>query len=139
MLAIEMKKRERVMKTSVIALAFVAVAAMGSSQAVAQDAAFERMDADKSGDVSLAEFVAAGNPRVTAADKDGDGKVTLEQLSASLSGNDAIAQDLMVRFDTNKDGTITRAEVDARRASNFKKLDANADGKLQKSEMPGGH
>lgn len=138
MLAIEMKKRERVMKTSVIALAFVAVAAMGSSQAVAQDAAFERMDADKSGDVSLAEFVAAGNPRVTAADKDGDGKVTLEQLSASLSGNDAAARDLMDRFDTNKDGTITRAEVDARRASNFKKLDANADGKLQKSEMPGG-
>lgn len=138
MLAIEMRKRERVMKTSVIALAFVAVAAMGSSQAVAQDAAFERMDADKSGDVSLAEFVAAGNPRVTAADKDGDGKVTLEQLSASLSGNDAVARDLMVRFDTNKDGTITRAEVDARRASNFKKLDANADGKLQKSEMPGG-
>lgn len=41
----------------------------------------------------------------------------------------------MRRFDGNKDGTITRAEVDARRTSNFKRLDANSDGKLVKEEM----
>jgi Ca2+-binding EF-hand superfamily protein len=42
----------------------------------------------------------------------------------------------MSRFDADKDGTITRAEVDARRTSNFKRLDANSDGKLVESEMP---
>jgi len=131
------------MNKSAVACAILALsAAAGPSQSFAQNqsaaAMFERIDTDKSGDLSLDEFVAAGNPRVGAADKDGDGNATLEEVTASFSGSGASAQDFMRRFDADKDGTITRAEVDARRTSNFKRLDANSDGKLVKEEMPAG-
>ena len=131
------------MKKSAIAWVILALSATAlPSQSLAQnrsdDAAFERMDADKSGDLSLEELVAGGNPRITAADTDGDGNVTLEQITASFKGSDAAAQEFMGRFDTDKDGVISRVEVEARRTSNFKLLDVNSDGKLVKDEMPAG-
>ena len=132
------------MKNSVFAWTFVAFAAAAAtmpSQVLAQDGAagalFARLDADKSGDISLEEFVAAGNPRVAAADKDGDGKTTVEEMTAAFTGADAAerAVQLVNRFDTDKDGAASLAEVEARRKTNFARLDANSDGKLVKEEM----
>lgn len=132
------------MKKSVLAWTFVAFAgAVGatSSQAVAQDEAlFERLDADKSGDVSFEEFVAVIKGRLEKADTDGDGKLTVEEISATFNGPQAKDQAaaLVERFDADKDGTITIAEVEERRKQRFAKLDTNSDGKLVKEEMSTG-
>lgn len=45
----------------------------------------------------------------------------------------------MMRYDTNKDGVVDRAEWDAGQEARFKGLDKNGDGKLSPSELaPGG-
>lgn len=41
-----------------------------------------------------------------------------------------------VKADANGDGVITRAEFDAQSAARFAAMDANKDGKIEKSEMP---
>jgi len=41
----------------------------------------------------------------------------------------------MMRYDTNKDGFVDRAEWDAGQDARFKQLDANHDGKLTKEEL----
>jgi Ca2+-binding EF-hand superfamily protein len=139
----ETLKMELEMKNSIYALALAAMAASLPSGAPAQDAAakgealFAQLDADKSGDISLVEFVGAGNPRVKAADKDGDGKATLEELSATFRAGDpaARAKQFMKRFDADGDAAVTVAEVEAWRTSRYAKLDADTDGKLTKEEM----
>lgn len=130
------------MKKTVLACAFVAFAgAVGAtaSQAAPDDRIFERLDADKSGDVSFEEFLAAITGRLENADKDGDGKLTVAEISATIKGPKANqqAEALVARFDPDKDGTITLADVEARRKQRFAELDADADGKLVKEEMRG--
>jgi Ca2+-binding EF-hand superfamily protein len=135
---------EPAMKNSIYALALAALAASLPYGAAAQDAAaargealFVRIDADKSGEISLSEFVAAGNPRVKSADKDNDGKASLEELTATFKAANAgeRAGQFMKRFDTDKDGAVALAEVDAWRTTRYAKLDADKDGKLTKDEM----
>ena len=41
----------------------------------------------------------------------------------------------IMRYDTNKDGFVDRAEWDAGQEARFKQLDANHDGKLSKEEL----
>ena len=41
----------------------------------------------------------------------------------------------IMRYDTNKDGFVDRAEWDAGQDGRFKELDANHDGKLTKEEL----
>lgn len=128
------------MKKTVLAWAFVAFAgAVGAtaSQAATDDKLFERLDADKSGDISFEEFVAGIKGRLENADKDGDGKLTVAEISATFKGPKANqqAEALVARFDTDKDGTITLADVEARRKQRFAELDGDADGKLVKEEM----
>ena len=128
------------MKKTVLAWAFVAFAgAVGAtaSQAATDDRLFERLDADKSGDVSFEEFLAAITGRLENADKDADGKLTVGEISATLKGQKANkqAEALVARFDTDKDGSITLGDVEARRKQRFAELDADADGKLVKEEM----
>jgi hypothetical protein len=41
----------------------------------------------------------------------------------------------IMRYDTNKDGFVDRAEWDAGQQARFKELDANHDGKLTKEEL----
>lgn len=42
---------------------------------------------------------------------------------------------MLIKYDTNKDGQITRAEVDAAIEAEFKSADINADGKLDPAEL----
>ncbi|MCR5858937.1 EF-hand domain-containing protein [Mesorhizobium sp. J428] len=132
------------MKKSVLAWTFVAFAgAIGAtaSQAVAQDEArFERLDADKSGDISFEEFVTVVKDRLEKADSDGDGKLTVEEISTTFQGPQAKDQaaTLVKHFDADKDGTVTLTEVEERRKQRFAKLDTNSDGKLVREEMSSG-
>ena len=128
---------QKSMKRTILTLAFVTFAASAPSQAATGDKIFERLDADKSGDISYEEFVGEIRSRLEKADKDGDGKLTVEEISATFKGPKANqrAKGLVARFDPDKDGTITLADVETKRKERFAQLDANKDGKLVMEEM----
>ena len=48
-----------------------------------------------------------------------------------------VAYKIFDEFDANKDGSLTRAEIEAYRKKNFTKYDANGDGKLELDEFQG--
>lgn len=77
-------------------------------------AIFARLDADKNGSLSAAEFARLGpapvkanpDPLMAQMDKDKDGKVTKAEHSAAGSAR-------FTQLDGNKDGTLTEAEARA--------------------------
>lgn len=132
-------------KTTTIALAFVTLAGLAGSSAMAQDRQgwrqdagqrFERADTDNSGDLTFEEFSAAFNDRLDGMDADGDGTMTVEEIAAEIMQRRAerMAQRLIDRFDTDGDGKLTTAEVQARQSKLFALLDGNDDGKLEMEE-----
>jgi hypothetical protein len=81
------------------------------------EAEFTRLDTNKDGQLSKAEFMAALPPVqarqtpqqiVAAFDSNKDGKVTLQEYEARPLAT-------FNRLDTNKDGTVSPAEIDAAR------------------------
>ena len=48
---------------------------------------------------------------------------------------DRLVQSMLDRFDTNKDGKISKAEAKGKLAENFDKLDLNKDGFLDRDEL----
>jgi len=79
-------------------------------------AIFAKLDADKNGQLSAAEFaklsaapVKVDASSVLAIDTDKDGQVSLAEHRAAML-------ETFTRFDTNKDGTLTEAEVAAESA-----------------------
>lgn len=74
-----------------------------------------------------------------AADTDGDGKISLlewEAIQAKRNTKGDPAKSFS-RIDSNHDGFIDRAELDAFFAKRFARLDKNGDGVLKADEMPG--
>ncbi len=74
-------------------------------------AIFTKLDADKNGSISAAEFARLG-PTVTKANAD----------------------PLMASLDTNKDGKITKAEHTTAVAARFNAMDTNKDGAISEAE-----
>ena len=72
---------------------------------------FAKLDTDKSGQLSLAEFKAAA------------------KLRARTSPDEALT-----RLDANKDGKISEAEFKSRTLAQFDAVDTNKDGKLSEDE-----
>ncbi|MBZ9992405.1 MULTISPECIES: acid-shock protein [unclassified Mesorhizobium] len=90
-------------------------------------------------DISLAKFQKRREKAIMAADTDGDGKISLVEWEAfqakrNIKGDPAKS---FARIDSNHDGFIDRAELDAFFAKRFAKLDKNGDGILTADEMPG--
>jgi Ca2+-binding EF-hand superfamily protein len=129
------------MKKRVLTLAFLAFAgAVGSvGVATARPAkVFVEADTDKSGDVSLDEFIAVVKGSMATADTDGDGKLTVAEIAAVLGQPDAEAKatKFIARFDADRDGATTMVEIETRRQARFAELDNNKDGKLTPDEFP---
>ena len=72
---------------------------------------FNKLDTDKNGQLSLAEFKAAA------------------KVAAKASPEEALQ-----RLDANKDGRISAAEFKASTLANYDKVDANHDGKITPEE-----
>ena len=90
-------------------------------------------------DITLAKFQKRREKAIMAADTDGDGKISLLEWEAfqakrNIKGDAAKS---FARIDSNHDGFIDRAELDAFFAKRFAKLDKNGDGVLSVGEMPG--
>jgi hypothetical protein len=90
-------------------------------------------------DITLAKFQKRREKAIMAADTDSDGKISpLEweafQAKRYVKGDPAKS---FARIDSNHDGFIDRAELDAFFAKRFASLDKNGDGILTADEMPG--
>lgn len=73
---------------------------------------FERLDADKDGKITKAEFGASYAERFKAADKDGDGVLTKEEFAAfGDQRRGAFVDRIFTRLDKNNDGKLTADEA----------------------------
>ncbi|SDA95171.1 EF-hand domain-containing protein [Mesorhizobium qingshengii] len=90
-------------------------------------------------EITLAKFQKRREKAILAADTDGDGKISLLEWTAFQAKRTAKGDPSksFARIDSNHDGFIDRAELDAFFAKRFAKLDKNADGVLTADEMPG--
>ena len=106
---------------------------------------FEQADTDKDGAVSAAEFGARLEENHLAADRNGDGAVDRAEFVAAIEArveNDRvkrragrIADRMLVRFDLDEDGKVTRAEFENRAKKHFALADWNDDGKVEPAEL----
>ena len=78
--------------------------------------------------LSAAALLLIAGPALAAPD---DTVATPEKPARTSS---AVPRGLM-RYDTNKDGAVDRAEWKAAQEARFKQLDANGDGKLTQDEL----
>ena len=91
---------------------------------------------------TLDEMLARSMNRFARLDLDGDGRVTQDELSAAetaapAGGNATAARQGdsgFARADANRDGVVTRAEMQAQTRERFKRLDANKDGVVTREE-----
>lgn len=97
----------------------------------------ERIDTDKSGAISLEEFASVGLGKMIAADKDGDGILSTDEISAEMEAERKRRREeaMMKRLDVNGDGSITVAELQDRMNKQFAVLDRNSDGSLSTEEL----
>ena len=97
----------------------------------------ERIDTDKSGSISLEEFASVGLGKMIAADKDGDGILSTDEVSAAMEAERKRRREeaMMKRLDVNGDGSITVAELQDRMSKQFALLDRNSDGSLSEEEI----
>lgn len=106
------------------AAAGVAMAQIPTPQSGAERVRPPRGDADSDGRISQAEFVDRRLARLTAADANGDGSVTREEMRAALQARHAERADKrFAKLDADGNGAITRAEFDAARGERGARLD----------------
>ena len=117
------------------------------------DRMLARTDTNGDGLISKAENRAATEARFARMDANGDGTVAADERGQGKGmgkwkrgggrrDNGGMPEGgpgpapRGVKADANGDGVITRAEFDAQSAARFAAMDANKDGKIEKSEMP---
>ncbi|MEL6913458.1 MAG: hypothetical protein AAFP13_03050 [Pseudomonadota bacterium] len=104
---------------------------------------FSELDGNGDGEVSLAEMRAWGDARFAAADSDGDGALTAEEIFAVREAQSAVRIEariarLIDRADANGNGTLERGEFGpgaARVEARFDQLDADGSGGLSPEEL----
>ena len=105
-------------------------------------AAFERMDTDRNGQVTRAEFDQARASRFSQADADRNGRLTGQELRALAPGGATRStgspsreqRDGLRAIDQNGDRAIDAAEFAALGGRMFGSADANRDGVITASE-----
>jgi Ca2+-binding EF-hand superfamily protein len=97
----------------------------------------QRVDADKDGKISKAEFDAEGSKLFARLDDNGDGKIAENEMPqrhwARFGGQ------MFDRMDADKDGKVTKAEFQAAGDKMFQRMDKNGDGIIEKDEMQKPH
>ncbi|MEM7302559.1 MAG: EF-hand domain-containing protein [Pseudomonadota bacterium] len=130
---------------SLLIFASAAMIAVTTGNAFANDgkrksrgeARFERLDTDKSGALSLEEFVANTTARFSKADLNGDGELSADEMVQRMQRKrlERRAKRMLKRLDFNGDGKVTQDELTDRAQKRFALLDRNNDGKVEKAEM----
>lgn len=95
----------------------------------------QRVDGDRDGKISKAEFDAEGTKLFARLDDNGDGKIASDEMPqrhwAKFGGR------MFDRMDADGDGKVTKAEFQAAGDKMFQRMDKNGDGTIEKSEMQG--
>lgn len=93
---------------------------------------FERLDADKNGSISRAEWDAGIDARAERREARGHhgGRHHARMMRAGFHARMA---------DTNKDGTVTKAEAQAAALAMFDRVDTNKDGTITAAEREAAH
>lgn len=93
----------------------------------------ERVDTDKDGRISKAEFDAEGTRLLARLDANGDGKIASDEMPqrhwARFGGQ------MFDRMDADHDGKVTKAEFVAAGDKLFQRMDKNGNGIIEKDEM----
>jgi Ca2+-binding EF-hand superfamily protein len=97
-----------------------------------------RVDTDKDGKISKAEFDTESAAMFKRLDKNNDGKIAADELPQHHWGNKGGAG-MFGQMDLDKDGKVTKAEFTAAGDKMFQKLDANGDGVITLEEMQAAH
>jgi Ca2+-binding EF-hand superfamily protein len=96
-----------------------------------------RVDTDKDGKISKAEFDAEGTKLFAKLDGNSDGKIEGTEMPqrhwARFRGH------MFDQIDADHDGQVTKAEFQAAGEKMFQRMDKNGDGIIEKSEMSGPH
>ena len=108
----------------------IALLALAAPPAIAQDNA---------AGITFDHYAAKARERLMTLDTDHDGKISKDEFAARAagmgggnSGRDPAR--MFARLDSNHDGFVDRAEMDAMLAQRFARMDANHDGVLTADE-----
>jgi Ca2+-binding EF-hand superfamily protein len=107
-----------------------------------RDKWFADLDANKDGFVTADELKAFGekmHAQWQQKHADANGGQAGTQAAPDASRGDLMAQHILARVDTDKDGKISKAEFDTESTALFKRLDKNSDGKIASDEVPARH
>jgi len=92
-------------------------------------------DSDGNNLVSMEEFSRSASARFQHMDTNADGITTLEEWLEFHPTKKIVAQNLMKRWDTNGDNTISRDEYLSPMRVRFENLDSDKDGQVTRSEL----
>jgi hypothetical protein len=116
-----------------------------SGAALAGDPA--KLDTDKDGKVSAAEYTAGVKTSFDKLDANADGKVTASEMDSAYTtskpgvgaAQTPSSADRIKTLDTDGDGSLSLSEHEAGSKSMFDQLDADKDGSLSSAEIKAGH
>lgn len=125
----------------IVAVAGVAVSGAAMAKGIGHHGpkmSFEEIDTDGNGEVTKAELQALKEARFAAADSNGDGVLSLEEMQAQ--GRERAAERaarMLERFDKNGDGALSKDELpQPRRAGKmFDRMDGDGSGGISKQEF----
>jgi Ca2+-binding EF-hand superfamily protein len=138
--------REMIMKKiAIFALATTAILASAPVMAREHGGSrpdFSQLDANGDGQLAQAEVKAFGATQFAEADTDGNGSLTLEELTARAKADWAKkmgkrAKRMLKRLDSDGNGTIELAEMEQMKPGKrmFDRLDENEDGVISQEEF----
>lgn len=97
--------------------------------------AFTKADADANGKVTAAELTPRAEKRFDAMDQDRNGEVTAAEIDAALAKAMVLRRDrILAALDGNKDGQISRTELDSSVDRLIAAADADHDGGVSLQE-----
>jgi Ca2+-binding EF-hand superfamily protein len=118
-----------------------------SGAALAGDDKLDRLDADKDGKITAAEYTAGAKTSFDKLDANADGKVTAAEMDAAYTTSKPgvgaakvpSSAEKIKALDTDADGALSSVEHEAGSRTMFDQLDANKDGSLTAEEIKAGH